>query len=400
MSAVLYAFRAMDVSGKERRGQARAATREDAFRQVTAMGLTPLSIDAVEQKERTRSRRIKTKDIAQFTYQLSVLIAARIPIGDGLMTIAEQETNARFRRVLTDLAARVQAGQQIAASLNEHVGIFGTVYVETVNAAEQTGNMVKSLEHLSEMLERNEETGRQVRTALMYPICIVVALCLAVSFLIVFSVPRFARMYQERGIQLPIFTRGLMFVGESVQHWWWAYFVGVAGGVWGLRRTWRSPDGRAAIDRLLHRVPVLEKILRGLAIARFSRVLGLCLSSGLGLIKALELSGRASGRPMLQADANRMVEQVRVGGRLSEVLATCDYIPTFTRRMIAAGEESGELSRMCNIVATQYERETAYLSKNLGTIIEPVLIVLIAGVVLMVALAIFLPMWNMVKLLS
>jgi type II secretory pathway component PulF len=400
MSAALYTFRAMDRSGKERRGQTRALSREDAFRQVTSMGLTPVSIRATHVKSASRARRIRTKDIAQFTYQLGVLIQARIPIGDGLMTIGEQESNAKFRAILIDIAAKVQSGTQIAGALADHVGVFGPVYVETVRAAEQSGNMSKVLEHLSGMLERNAETGRQVKSALMYPICIIATLSLAVAFLLTFVVPKFARMYQQRGIELPVFTRMLAAFGEFVQGYWWACLIGAAIGGWMLRRTWKSERGRAAIDRVLHGVPVLEQILRGLALSRFARVFSVTLGSGLGLIRALEMSGRASGRPLLQQDVNRMVEQVRAGGRLADVLATCDYIPTFSKRMITAGEQAGELGRMCDIVAAQHERETTYLTKNLGTIIEPVLIVLIAGVVLVVALAIFLPMWNMVKLIG
>jgi type II secretory pathway component PulF len=135
-------------------------------------------------------------------------------------------------------------------------------------------------------------------------------------------------------------------------------------------------------------------------VARFARVFGLCLNSGLSLIDALQMAGRSSGRPMLMADVEKMVAQVRTGGRLSNVLLVCHYIPGFARRMLTSGEESAELTRMCNVIARHYERDTQGLTKNLSTVIEPVLIVLIAGVVLVVALAIFLPMWNLVKLLS
>jgi type II secretory pathway component PulF len=133
---------------------------------------------------------------------------------------------------------------------------------------------------------------------------------------------------------------------------------------------------------------------------RFARILGLCLNAGLSLIDALELAGQSAGRSMLRRDATRMVEQVRAGGQIKHVLATCDYIPPFTRRMLASGEEAGELTRMCDVVARHYERDASTLAKNVSTVIEPVLIVLIAAVVLTVALAIFLPMWDMVTLLG
>lgn len=239
-----------------------------------------------------------------------------------------------------------------------------------------------------------------VKSALMYPMCIVGALTLALLFLIGFVVPRFATMFRQRGLDLPIFTQALMAFGESIQYYWWGYIILFGVAVWGLRKSWRSPSGRLVIDRALHKVPYLKRILIGLAVARFSRVLGVSLAAGLGLIESLELSAGSAGRPSLEADVGRMAAKVRNGSRLSDSLGECSYLPGFARRMLAAGEQSGQVPKMCEVVARHYDRETTHLTKNLGTVIEPVLIVGIAGVVLVVALAIFLPMWDMVKLVG
>ncbi|MBC7771281.1 MAG: type II secretion system F family protein [Pyrinomonadaceae bacterium] len=207
-------------------------------------------------------------------------------------------------------------------------------------------------------------------------------------------------MFAGKGLQLPFLTRVLMIGGESVQHFWWAYIAGVAATIVCARRAWRTSAGQAVMDRFFHRLPVINRILQGLAISRFARVFGLSLASGIGLLEALEMGGRSSGRPMLQADTQKLIEQVRKGGRLCDVLPSCTYFPTFAKRLIAAGEQSGELSKMCDTVARQFERETSMLTKNIGVVIEPVLVVLIAGVVLMVALAIFLPMWDLVRIMG
>ncbi len=191
-----------------------------------------------------------------------------------------------------------------------------------------------------------------------------------------------------------------MFIGDSVQGYWWAYVLGGTAGFFAVRRILSSQAGQIRLDALMHRVPYINKILVGMAIARFARVFGMSLSAGLGLIESLELSGRASGRPTLERDTQRMADQVRQGGRLRAVLSECEYFTSFTRRMIAAGEESAELHRMCGVVAKHYERETGYLTKNIATIIEPLMIVLVAVIVLVIALAIFLPMWNMVSLVG
>lgn len=400
MSAMVFEYRAVDKDGRRCRGTARAANRELAYRQVVSMGITPVSLRMVGGGTKLRSGRVRLRDIAQLTYQLGVLIDARIPIGEGLQDIAEQETNQRLRCILTDIAARVQAGQHIASAMAEHRKVFGDAYVESIHAAEQTGNMVKVLTHLSEMLERQDEANRAVKSALTYPIVVVSTLTAATTFLIVFAVPKFAKMFAGKGLELPFLTRALMAFGQSIQHFWWVYILATATLVILGRRAWRVPTWRARIDGYLHRLPFVGRILRGLAISRFARVLGLSLSSGIGLIDALEMSGKASGRPMLIADTTTMIEQVRAGGRLSDVLAACGYFPPFAKRMIAAGEQTGEMPRMCDTIARQYERETTMLTKNIGTVIEPILVVLIAAVVLVVALAIFLPMWDMVRLVS
>jgi type II secretory pathway component PulF len=158
---------------------------------------------------------------------------------------------------------------------------------------------------------------------------------------------------------------------------------------------WRRRAWRARIDRCLHRVPAVRTVLVGLAVSRFSHVFGLCIRSGLSLIESLEMAGAASGRPLLEADAERMRQQVNHGGRLSDVLMTCSYLPAFARRMMAAGEQAAELSKMCGIVARHYDREVSHVAKNAATLIEPVLIAGLAAVVLVIALSIFLPMWNM-----
>jgi len=395
-----YSYVAVDRRGEKCRGVTKANTEVDAYRQVSAAGLTVVSLKPVKERRGLRSRRVSLREIAHFTYQLGVLIGARVPIGEGLRSIAEQEPPGKFRDVIVDISTRIEAGGRIADAMGQHRDVFGDLYVETVRAAEQTGNMVKVLEYLSEMLERTIETRQQVRGAMMYPIVVLSVLGLATVILVGFIVPKFARMFAARNVELPIFTRVLMTVGNSLQSYWYLYLAAAVGAVFAVRAAWRRPKSRWQIEKMLHKVPVLKDILVGLAVSRFSRVFGLCLSSGLGLIEAIQMAGKAAARPMMQRDAERMVEQVRTGGRISTVLIACTYMPPFAKRMMTSGEESAELTKMCGVIARHYERDSAAISKNISTIIEPVLIVLIAVVVLFVALAIFLPMWNMVKLMG
>lgn len=400
MSRAAFQYTAVRRDGARVQGVESGPDRAAVYRKLAAGGLTPVTIRRRSRGVMRPGRRIGGRDIAHFTYQLSVLVGARIPISDGLRTIGEQEPNPRFRAVIMEIASGIDAGRPIAENLGAHREVFGDVFIEAVHAAERTGNLTKVLEFLAESMERTEEARAQLRSALMYPVVVVSFLGLATLFLVAFVVPKFATMFAARGVDLPLLTEALMLVGVSLKGYWWAWLASLVGVAWGLRGAWRWPRGRLAIDRLLHRAPYVRRILVGAATARFSRILGLCLSSGLGLVEALELGGRASGRPMLAADAASMMAQVRSGGRLKDAMERCGYLPAFARRMLCAGEESAELPRMCAVVARQYDRETGSLTKNIATVVEPVMVVGIALVVLVVALAIFLPMWDMVTLLG
>ena len=167
-----------------------------------------------------------------------------------------------------------------------------------------------------------------------------------------------------------------------------------------MQKAMRIPQARGFLDRVLQRIPYISTLLTGGSVARFSRIFALCLKAGLPITDSLEHSGRASARPMLQADAKRLASSIRRGQKLTETLRDCHSIPPFAKRMLAAGEESAQLSRMCNIIAKHYERETSHLASQAATVIEPVLILVLTGVVLVVALAIFVPMWDMAGLVG
>lgn len=399
IAGTTYEYVAIDRHGQRRKGTARASSEVDAFRQVTAAGLTPLRLKVVRARA-SGSGRVTQKAIANVTYQLGVMIGARVPLSQAIRGVAEQEAPGRLRDVLLAVAAKIEAGSRIADALQEHEAVFGSLYIETIRAAEQSGNLVKVLEYLSEMLERDVEMRSTVKSALMYPACTVCVLALAVAFLVGFVVPRFSKMYASKQMELPFLTRVLIGLGDSVQSYWWAYLLGTALTVLAVRALWKSAAGRDRIEGMLHKVPVISSLLIGMSMARFARVFGLCLSSGLSLIDALRMGGNASGRPALVRDVHVIIEQVRSGGRLGAVLLACNYMPLFARRMLISGEETAELGRMCGVIAKHYERDTSLTAKNMSTLIEPVLIVLIAGVVLAVALGIFLPMWDMLKLMN
>ena len=403
MTAVAFDYRAIDRTGAVRKGVTSGATQIEAYRRLVALGLTPVTLKPAVHTSPMFDRankRIPLRELAHLTYSLGVLVSARIPISEGLLTIAQQEEDQRTRDLILDLAKRIESGEQVAVAMGAHRRKFGDAYVETIRAAEKSGNLPKVFEMLSEMLERTQENNRMVRSAMMYPACVVAVLGIAMTFLITFVVPKFAHMFQSRGAKLPMFTQFLMDIGLSVQNYWWAYIGVAVAAAFGARRLLTNPVWVTRADVFLHKIPYLRSILVGVAISRFCRLFGLSLSSGLGLIESLDLAGRASGRPLLMKDVATMVQHVRTGGRLTEVVGRCAYLTAFSKRMLTAGEQSAEIPRMCEVISRHYDRETSHLTKNLGTVVEPVLIIGIAAMVLVVALAVFMPMWDMIKVVG
>ncbi len=402
MSQMSFQYWALDQRGAPQRGEIRASDERDAYRRVAAQGLTPTRIRAAVsgRSKRTGRGRVNPASIANFTYQLSVLLEARIPVVECLTSIAEQEENERLKAIAMAMATSVQSGSSITEAFESHSRVFGTVYVETVRAAETSGNTISVLSHLAEDVEGGLELRRTLKGAITYPIIVVVALFTAVMFLVTFVIPRFATLFEQRGVELPILTELLVGFGGSVRAYWWLYLGTIVMAVLGIRAVWGRPKGREFIDGLLNKVPHLRGVLCGLATSRFAGVLGIGLSSGIGLLEGLEMSGRASGRPLLLKDSRMLLDEVRRGGRLGDAMRSCGYLPAFAKQLIRAGEESGDLPRMCRIIAKYYTRETMHLAKSTATVLEPVLIAGLTMVVLIVALAVFLPMWDMVTIME
>jgi type IV pilus assembly protein PilC len=403
VSALSFEYIAVGRDGKPQRGTVSASNRQDAYRRLASDGLVPTKI----RKPRAGislaglfGKRIGHEDVAHFTYQLSVLLEARIPVVSAFRSIAEQATHPGIAQIAQDLAREVQSGRSITDALERHRSVFGSVYLETVRAAELSGNMISVLGHLAESVEDQGEMRRLVRGAALYPATVVFTLTVATLFLVTFVVPKFAGMFEARGIDLPLLTVILMTVGQSLKAYWYVYIAGALGLVLAGRVAWRRERFRRRVDSILHRVPVLRDVLIGLSISRFAGVFGIALRSGVGLIECIQMAGNASGRPLLEADMKTLADQVRRGGRLRDALPSCSYLTGFTKQLLSAGEEAAELPKMCDILSRHYSRDTRHKAKSLSTVIEPVLIAALTVVVLIVALAIFLPMWDMVSILG
>lgn len=395
-TGVSFRYVALDEAGKKSRGVIEAASEHAAYRELVSRGKTPVRLD--ESAQAKRSSRVSQSEISTLTRELAVLVQAKIPIATGLVSVAENESNQDLARMIIEIAAGIESGKKITEAFGAYSHVFGDVYIETLRAAESSGSLGEATEHLAEMLDQNLVMQKQLKRALSYPVIVISFVLLALSVIVIFVVPKFAAIFEQNGVALPITTQVVQFIGNGIKAYWYLCLMGIVGGVGAFITTWRSPNGRKFYENLMLRIPCIGPMLVAMTAARFARVLSISMGSGLGLTESVAMAGRATGRPVFREETARMSERLRGGSLLSEVLRESRYLPSFARRMLSAGKDSTELARSSDIIARHYDREADHLSKSVSTLIEPIMTISLAGIVLLVALSVFLPMWQLIKI--
>ena len=399
MPTTLYRYRAIDEQGKRCAGRIEASGEQGAYKALSEQGMTPLTVRASHAGMlKLHSNRITQFEIATLTREMSVLVEASIPIGRGLLSIAEHEKNPMLRDMVYDIASMIDSGEKITVAFSKYAHVFGEAYIETLRSAEKNGQISQVASHLADMLERNIETRQQVRRALAYPAIVVCFVVMALSVIVIFVVPKFATIFEANGVPLPLTTRVIRTMGIFIIQYWWACVAAVVFAAWALRRSWRSERGRYRIEKILHRVPYIGAILTAVTAARFSRVMSIGLESGIEVIEAIEIAGAATGRPVFREECVRMCDRMRSGASLPDVINRAQGLPNFARRLFGSGKDSKELARAGSIIARHYDRQSDHLAKNINVIVEPLITIAMAGIVLLVALSVFLPMWQMVSI--
>jgi len=400
MSSSSFIYKAINDEGTLCKGAIDATNEEDAFAKLSRLGLVPMSLKASSSSTMfsLSKKRVTNHEIALLTREMSVLVEANIPIARGLMSIAEHEKNETLRDMVTDIATMIESGEKVTGAFAKYVHVFGDVYIDTLRSAENTGQIGPVTTHLADMLDRNIETRQQIKRALSYPAIVVCFVALAVSVIVIFVVPKFATIFESNGVDLPATTRAIRAMGGSMTAHWWVYLSAALVLVWGLRRAWKHPKGRYRLEVMIHKLPYIGSMFTAVTTARFSRVMSIGLESGIEVIDAIEIAGSATGRPVFKEECVRMCDQMRSGESLGDVINRAHGLPSFARRLFGSGKNSKEVARAGSIIARHYDRQSDYLAKNINTIIEPMITIAMAGIVLLVALSVFLPMWQMISI--
>jgi MSHA biogenesis protein MshG len=398
-----YAFTALAAGGNRQAGNIVAQDYSDAALRLEAGGLLPITITARESREVSISdwlRRLgfgrpANSDLVMFTRQMYTIAKSGLPWLRGLRGLVRNTRNTRLRAALERAVQSLEGGRELSQALGEGDDIFPELYLGMIAVGEQTGTLDNVFLKLSDYLQNQQDLRERVAGAMRYPLIVMAAIVAAVAVLSTFVIPKFAPMFKQLG-HLPLPTRVLLASSSFVQAHWLALLVGVAAAGVTFSFVTRGGAGRYHWHRLRLRLPIFGELLRQSVLARALGTLSLTLSSGLPMMQALDLIARSADNDYLQARIRDMRRQLESGEPLSSAAEAVRIFPPLAIQMMEVGEETGELPRLLDEIADFYRRDVDYTLKNLGSLIEPLMMVVIGGLVLLMALGIFLPLWEMI----
>lgn len=397
-----FSYSARTAEGDKRSGTVQAENPERVAAILEEMRLIPIEIKPQKKDVRPvlfgflRSRQYE--DLILFTRNLSTLYKAGIPLLRALDTIKIGPANGYFNRTIERIRTDVQSGRSLSDAMGEHPELFSKIYIASIAAGEASGKLDEILDSLGYMLERDLDLNRQIKSALRYPIIVVCAIILAFAVLITFVIPRFIDFYSSMGAQLPAPTRIIIWVHHIVTTYWVAVVAILIAAALTLRKIYASPSGKLYLDTWFLSLPVFGDLIVKGNIARFSYMFHLLLKSGLPMVKSLELLSETVKNARLTEEIRVLSSSFKEGRELDGIKSRLQYFPEMGLQMIRIGLESGSIDSMLSEVALHYNKEVDYKSRHLASLVEPILTVVLGFFVLIVALAIFLPMWNLAQI--
>jgi type II secretory pathway component PulF len=398
-----FRYRARSLSGESQTGLLEAPDLDQAVERIHSMGLVPVRLEAYgAPRTRVRSipfldKKVSPRDLILFTRQLETMLDSGLPILSSLESLHTQTTHPKLKQAIDRVRSDVEQGSTLTEAMRRQPECFPRIYVNLVFAGEEGGLLAQMLDRVASLLEYEAETDQRVRSATFYPTLIVSELVLAFLVLIKFVLPRFASLFRKFDSQLPLPTRILIGLSDFFEHYWFGVLFVVVGAIAGATVWSRTERGRMTIDRFVISVPIFGPIFLMTIMSRFSRVLSALLASGIPIVQALDIVRGVVGNKVIEAEIDKMRDGVVAGMGLSEPLRGSAYFPALVTKMLAVGEETGAIDKMLLRVSRYYDQDVDYAVKNLSTAIEPVLLIILGAAVLFTALAVFLPLWNLMN---
>lgn len=398
-----FEYKARSARGDLVQGTIESNSVDSVASQLMNSGITP--IDIIETKQASGSidigkwfagtRLPGLQDMILFSRQMYTLMKAGVPMVRSITGLIQSTRNIRLVNALRDVLANIESGQDLGTSLSRHPDIFSTLFVSMVRVGENTGRLDESFLQISLYMEREKETRERIKAALRYPIFVIVAIGIALAVINIFVIPVFAQLFAKANVPLPWQTRLLIGVSEFFVTWWPVMLGLLVGLVIGFIQYTKTESGLYKWDKLKLKIPLAGDIIMRATLARFARAISMSLSSGVPLIQALTVVSRAVDNEFIGDNILSMRNGIERGDSITRTATVTGMFTPLVLQMLAVGEETGSVDDMMLEVAEFYEREVDYDIKNLSSAIEPILIIAIGIMVLILALGVFLPMWDL-----
>ena len=400
----VYAWRGRNARGEAVQGQLEAQTESSVADQLKSVGVAPIHIAATSAADlesadgwlaRLTRQPLVVEDILVFSRQMYTLNKAGVPILRAFAGLQASASKPAMVHTLRDIRASLDQGRELSVAMARHPEVFGSFYISMIRVGELTGRLTEVFLRLSEHLEFERDVRERIKQAMRYPIFVLVAMVIAVIILNIFVIPVFAKVFAGFHAELPLITRGLLAFSGWMLAWWPLLLAGAVAGVAVLRAYLRTPNGRYRWDARKIKLPIVGEIVLKATLARFARSFALSSQSGVPLVQALTVVAQTVDNTFIGSRIEQMRDGIERGESISRCAAATGVFTPVVLQMIAVGEETGELDSLLFEIADMYQRETDYAIKGLSAAIEPVLLAIIAVLVLLLALGVFLPLWNM-----
>ncbi|HEV2491564.1 MAG TPA: type II secretion system F family protein [Terriglobia bacterium] len=386
--------------GARRGGQAEGAGAVRTLRGVSRRAGTR-GVEASREAAKLKARgKVKTKELAIFTRQFSVMINAGLPLVQCLEILAGQQQNKAFSRILTGTRATVEGGSTLANALRQYPRVFDALYTNMVEAGETGGILDGILQRLSTYIEKAVKLRRAVQSAMIYPSAVLGIAAGVILLLLWKVVPIFATLFVGLDVALPLPTRIVIGLSHAVASFAWMLVVGACVAGYAMKRYYRTPAGRMLIDSLILKLPVLGLVMRKIAVARFTRTLGTLISSGVPMLEAMEITARTSGNAVIERAILQVRTAVEQGRTLVDPLRETGVFPNMVVQMIGVGEQTGALDAMLQKVGDFYEEEVDAAVADLLTAMEPLMILFLGLVVGGIVISMYLPLFTLIGKLA
>ena len=399
----VFTFTGTDAQGKRVSGERLADNKSAVTMQLRRERITPGAIKEKGKEfalPKLGTGKVPVKDLAVFFRQFSVMIDAGLPLVQCLEILAANQENLFFQKCLTGVRTTVEGGSTLSNAMRQYPKIFDDLTTNMIEAGEAGGILDTILQRLATYVEKNVKLKSAVKSALIYPVSVISIAALVVGALLKFVVPIFANMFVSMNVDLPLPTKIVIGLSNFVGRFWWVVFLALIGSFFAIKTIRKDPKGRYVLDKFMLNLPVIGAVLRKIAVARFTRTLGTLITSGVPILEGLSITAKTSGNAVLEQALLKVRKAVEEGRTIVDPLKECGVFPNMVTQMIGVGEATGAMDAMLQKIADFYEDEVDAATKNMLTLLEPIMIGFLGVVVGGIVISLYMPLFSMIAKLS